>query len=292
MMVHTIKNDFLTVSAAEKGAELQSILGRDGTEYLWQGDGAYWSDRAPNIFPYVARLNEGKYYLDGGLYEMEIHGLAPYHTFRLAENSGERMVLEMVSDEEAYKKYPRRFVFRVIYALKERTLEITYEVDNRDERRMYFGIGGHPGFNVPLSRKKCFEDYRLRFSPDCEPKRIIFDDGCLVTGERVDYPLESGQTLRLDHGLFDEDAIVLSDVSHSVTLEAEGDPRSVTVTYPGMRYLGVWHWPKRDAPYVCIEPWCSLPASSDGITVMEEQGDLIALPAGETYRNIWTIAVT
>ena len=291
-MLHTIKNEYLTVTAAEKGAELQSILGRDGTEYLWQGDPAYWSDRALNIFPYVARLKEGKYYLDGELHEMEIHGLAPYCTFRLVENSGECMVLEMTSDEETYKKYPRHFSFRVIYRLREHTLVVTYEVRNRDERTMYFGIGGHPGFNVPLSKGKQFEDYRLRFAPSCDPKRIGFDGDCFVTGERTDYPLRDGCVLPLAHDLFDEDAIVLSDVSQNVTLEAEGDPHSVTVTYPRMQYLGIWHWPKKDAPYVCIEPWCSLPASSEALTVMEEQKDLIALPARETYINMWAISVT
>lgn len=132
-MTHSIKNAFMTVTVSEKGAELQSILGADGTEYLWQGDPAYWNDRALNIFPYVARLNEGKYYLDGALHHMDIHGIAPY--------------------------------------------------------------------------------------------------------------------------------------------------------------LGLWHWPKTDAPYVCIEPWCSLPASENTITVFENQTDLIKLDPSNTYKNRWTIQI-
>ena len=51
----------------DAGAQLLSIRASDGTECLWQGDPAYRSDRAPNLFPYVARLTEGKYYLDGQL---------------------------------------------------------------------------------------------------------------------------------------------------------------------------------------------------------------------------------
>ena len=58
-MLFHISNQFLTVSVSDRGAELMSILGSDGTEYLWQGDPAYWGDRAPNIFPYVARLTDG-----------------------------------------------------------------------------------------------------------------------------------------------------------------------------------------------------------------------------------------
>ena len=54
----SIQNEALAVTIASKGAELQSIRSKDGTEYLWQGDPAYWTSHAPNIFPYVARLTE------------------------------------------------------------------------------------------------------------------------------------------------------------------------------------------------------------------------------------------
>ena len=157
-MNHTIQNEHLTVTAAARGAELQSILGADGTEYLWQGDPRYWSDRALNIFPCVARLTNGSYYLDGQLYHMDIHGIAPYRDFRLVENTGDRMTLELAADEETLQSYPRRFVFRVTYALQGGTLAVTYEVENRDERTMYFGLGGHPGFRVPLADGASFED--------------------------------------------------------------------------------------------------------------------------------------
>ncbi len=291
-MNHTIQNEFLTVTAAEKGAQLQSILGRDGTEYLWQGDAKYWSDRALNIFPYVARLTEGSYYLDGALHRMQIHGLAPYADFRMLCNDGASMILEMEDNADTFAQYPRHFVFRVGYALTNQTLNISYEVENRDERPMYFGLGGHPGFNVPLVGGREFSDYRLRFSETCQPSRVGFNDACFVTGEEEPFPLEQEKILRLRHDLFDRDAIVLKNMASQVTLETKGDSHSVTVCYPQMKYLGLWHWPKTDAPYLCIEPWCSLPARAGEIAVFEQQRDLIALEPGRIYRNFWTIRVT
>ena len=83
MMLHTIGNQFLSVSVNEMGAELWSILGCDGTQYLWQGDPRYWKDRALTIFPYVARLTQGRYVMDGQEYEMPIHGFAPHSRFHL-----------------------------------------------------------------------------------------------------------------------------------------------------------------------------------------------------------------
>ena len=291
-MIHTIQNEFLTVSAAEKGAELMSIRGADGTEYLWQGDSKYWSDRALNIFPYVARLNGGKYYMDGQLHQMAIHGIAPYRRFTVTENDGKRMVFRLCSDEKTLAEYPREFVFSIVYALQGKTLTVSFLCENRDEKTMYFGLGGHPGFNVPLAPGKKFEDYRLRFAEKCEPYRVGFNADCFVTHEDVPFRLENGTDISLRHDLFDDDAIVLRDMAREVTLECGGDGHAVTVKYPGMQYLGIWHWPKTDAPYICIEPWCSLPADAGKITVFEEQSDLIALEPGKTYENHWTISIS
>ncbi len=289
-MLHTIGNAFLSVAVSPLGAQLQSIRSGDGTEYLWQGDSRYWSDRALNLFPYVARLTEGCYYLDGDLYRMDIHGIAPYRHFRLVENTGERLVLGLMWDAQTYIQYPRRFDFRVVYALVGKCLEVTFEVENLDEKTMYFGLGGHPGFSVPLEKGKRFEDYRLRFPQAQDPRQVCFTPDCFVTGEQVPFSLEE-KMLPLTHSLFDGDAIVLTGAGHQVVLESSG-AKAVTVTFPQMDYLGLWHWPKTDAPYLCLEPWCSLPARAGEITVMEKQEDLICLPPRQTYQNRWTIELT
>ncbi len=285
----TIQNEFLTVTVSRKGAQLQSILGADGTEYLWQGDPAYWPDRALNIFPYVARLTDGCYFLDGQLHHMAIHGIAPYMIFTPVCQESNRLTLELVSSEETLQAYPRAFSFRIVYTLENSTLSVTYAVENRDEKTMYFGLGGHPGFSVPFCGGD-FTDYRLRFHEDCVPVRVGFTEKCFLNGQDTPYPLEKG-CLNLRHDLFDDDAIVLKNMAHAVTLERPGDSHSVTVTYPGMHYLGIWHMPHTDAPYVCIEPWSSLPSFQDKIAVFEEQEDLISLVPGGRYQNKWSIHI-
>lgn len=290
-MEFLIQNQFLQVRVAAHGAELRSVKGADGTEYLWQGDPAYWPDRAPNLFPYVARLTDGSYYLDGQLYHMNIHGFAPYRDFSLKERTDTRLVLELTADPEMLATYPRQFAFRVTYQLEGSTLTVTFEVENKDWRTMYFGLGGHPGFQVPLRDGKRFEDYRLRFETPCRPRRIGFTSDCFLDGTDHAFALEQDQFLPLSHGLFDDDAIVLKNMSHRVILETDGDPRSVTVEFPDMDYLGLWHRPKTDAPYLCIEPWCSLPSTTGKIAVLEEQADLIALHPNKIYRNTWSITI-
>ena len=290
-MLHTIENPFLRVTVSQQGAELQSILGADGTEYLWQGDAAYWSDRAPNIFPYVARLTEGSYYLDGTLHHMNIHGIALYRQFHTLQHDTDRLVMELVSDAQTLEQYPRAFSFQVLYALEGSRLAVTFRVENRDTLPMYFGLGGHPGFRVPLADGCRFEDYRLHFTRPCAPKRVGFSEDCFVTGYLTDYQLEKGQDLPLRHDLFDDDAIVLTAMDPEVTVCCDKDGHSLTVSYPNMPYLGIWHMPHTDAPYVCIEPWSSLPSRKGIIETLEQQPGLLRLAPGCVYENTWSIQI-
>ena len=222
---------------------------------------------------------------------MGIHGFANVSEFTVAEQTADQLALELRSSEQTKKHYPIDFVFRVIFRLEGDTLRTTCHVENKSDVTMPFGIGGHPGFNVPLAPGKAFEDYRLRFAEVCEPYRVGFTADCFVTHEDTPFTLEEGTVLNLRHDLFDDDAIVLRNMAREVTLESDGG-HSVTVAYPGMQYLGLWHWPKTDAPYICIEPWCSLPADAGKITVFEEQKDLIRLEPGKTYTNDWTITIS
>ena len=68
--------------------------------------------------------------------------------------------------------------------------------------------------------------------------------------------------------------------------------RSVTVTYPQMPYLGIWHMPHTDAPYVCIELWASLPSRQDVVEELSCKSDLIHLAQGAEYENVWTIMIS
>lgn len=287
-MIRRISNAYLSVSAADMGAELQSVRAADGTEFIWQGDGRFWADRAPNLFPFTGRLIGGRYEMDGREYSMRIHGLTPYAAFREKYNDGTRLVMELESDEATMAVYPRHFVFQVIYELEENMLKICYRVENRDTRAMFFGLGGHPGFNVPLEKGLHFEDYRLRFEP-CAPKRVLFSPDCFVSGETEPFPLEPGYTLPLRHGLFDDDAIFLEDAGRSVTLESAIGRASVNLSFPQMSCFGVWHMPGTDAPYVCLEPWCSLPARANMPTVFETHPGLIRLEPDAVYENRWSI---
>ena len=156
---------------------------------------------------------------------------------------------------------------------------------------MAFGYGGHPGFFVPLEEGLAFEDYCLDFGESCQPLQVGMSDACFIQGPDTPYPLTENRYLPLTHDLFDRDAIILKNTPSVVTLRSRKGRRGVTVSYPGMPYLGIWHKPKAAAPYVCLEPWVSLPGRQDVIEDFGEKPDLVRLAPGEVYENRWSIQV-
>lgn len=287
-----IQNEFLTLTVDPHGAQMLSLRSESQTEYLWQGDAVYWGDRAPILFPFVARLTDDSYLLNGKRYPMGIHGFAAASDFVPTDLRDDAVTLVLTDSDETLRQYPFSFRFAVRYALRGRTAEITFAVDNLSEETMPFGLGGHPGFRVPFAEGTKFEDYELKFSRPCTPDRVGFTPQVYLSGVNTRYPLVNGDTLPLDHSLFDEDAIILQNMDRTVTLRCRSSGAAVTVSAPQMPYFGFWHAPKTDAPYLCIEPWLSLPSRQGVVEELTCKSDLAHLPPHGHYENTWSITVT
>ena len=290
-MLITIQNDQMLLSVDTLGAQMMHLRSADGTEYLWQGDPAYWADRSPVLFPFIGRLTNNSYQYHGKVYPMGIHGFAAASEFCPVEQTADTVALELRATEQTKESYPFDFTFRITYTLQENTLKISYEVHNPGDGYLPFAIGGHPGFRVPLQSGEHFEDYKLTFSQACQPDRVGFTPQVYLSGVDEAYPLTNGKELDLRHDLFDEDAIILKNMDREVTLRSEVSGRGVTVSYPDMPYLGIWHRPKTDAPYVCIEPWTSLPSRQDVVEEFSCKSDMLQLAPGKTYGTAWTVTV-
>ena len=290
-MLYTIKNEAMSVSIDTLGAELQSITGADGTEYLWYGDADYWRGRATNLFPYVGRMTDGTYIYNGKKYPMGPHGFARNMEFSAQQEGDTCVAFTLTDTAETRECYPFRFAFSVIYALVGAELRITYRVENKGDNIMHFGLGGHPGFRLPLEEGKCFEDYRITFAQPCRPSRALLAPSYMMSGVETLYQLENDTTLHLRHDLFDDDAIILRHFDKTMTLSAGEGSRGVRVHIPQMPCVGIWHTVKKEAPFVCIEPWVSLPSRDGVIEDISQQSDLITLPVGKTYENEWSITL-
>ncbi|MFV0591996.1 MAG: hypothetical protein ACK5M7_11480 [Draconibacterium sp.] len=118
----TIMNDDLIINISKKGAELQNITSRKtGCEYLWQGSPEFWKRRSPILFPFVGRLWQGTYYLDGKSYPMEIHGFAKDCNFQLEKEKDSKIWFRLISNEQTLQSYPFSFELNIGYFLSEKS---------------------------------------------------------------------------------------------------------------------------------------------------------------------------
>lgn len=286
-----VYNEDIKVLISPAGAELQSIQDNSGTEYLWQGDPGYWKGRATNLFPYVGRLTKGCYEYEGKQYNMGIHGFLREMEMSVEDASDNSVTFFLKENQHTLEIYPFQFEVRIGYSLEGRLINITYDVFNTGEKRMYFGIGGHPGFCVPLENGLSFDDYYLEFAENHVPVFVGLSETCFPNGADKEYPLKDGKIIPMYHAMFDNDAIVLRDMCRKVTLKSDKSSKGVTVAFPDMPFLGFWHTVKTDAPFVCIEPWSSLPSRDGVIEDLAAQKDLISLEPGGKYINKWSIEI-
>ena len=260
-----------------------------GNEYLWQGDKKYWGERSLVLFPFIARLTNDSYTFKGEKYHMTIHGFAKKMPFEVVSEEKSSVTMRLHSNEETKKDYPFDFNLDITYFLEDKQLFVFYRVENESDETMSFAIGGHPGFNVPMFEGEKFEDYTLEFSLPSLPDRVGFTSSLYLSGEDKPYPLRKGTDIDLEHELFDDDAVILKNACREVSLVSKNTRHGIAVSCPFMPYIGFWHRPETDAPYVCIEPWSSLPARQDIVEEISTRSDFIHLGSKKTYENTWSI---
>ena len=291
-MLYTIENQKIKVTVSDLGAEMTSLIfKKTNTEYLWQADPEYWAGQAYNLFPICGRLWDGKYTYQGKVYEMNLHGFARKSVYALADQTETSLTFRLTDSEETLKIYPFHFELLLTYTLDGASVITTFCIENKDSKDLIFALGGHPGFNLPLAEGETFEDYSISFAEKCEAKQLCMSETCYYLGKTKPFKLRCGKSFALRHDLFDNDAIFLTDVASEVTLKSSVSKHFVKLSYPNMKYVGFWHKPKTQAPYVCIEPWTSVPADDGKVDDLETKRDMMHLASGKVHEQSFTITI-
>lgn len=298
-MNYTIKNEKLTATFRTLGAELRSLKGASGIEYLWQGAEGYWGGCAPLLFPICGRLCEGKYTYRGKEYEMRLHGFARRTEFEVVSHRESEIVFALHESEATLAQYPFRFTLEVIYRLAGDRLTTTLRVTAEDEKPLIFTVGAHPGFNVPRQTGEAYEDYYVEFGDGAPRYNLTFSENGLYTGIRTPLAMEGGRRIPLRHDLFDNDALFLEgeipfarDGVHEVSLKSKTNPTALTVRYEDMARVGLWKDNKTTAPFLCIEPWYGIPAYEGKVDDLETKEQMIHLEKGAVYEASFSIQIT
>ena len=255
-----LKNEQLEIEVKLHGAELCSLKDvESGIQYLWNADPKYWGRTSPVLFPFVGSVRDKKFKYNGTEYPMNQHGFARDMDFVLISREDDEAWFALESTKERYQRYPFRFRLEIGYRIEENTVTVMWRVKNTDEKEMYFSIGAHPAFFCPLKEGEKQSDYYLAFwkKDGSRPEMFcntVFGQGGLVTADKKDYALEDG-VLPIAEDLFDGDALVIENhqVQRVALLDGKkGEYLAVEFDAP---LVGIWSPPKKQAPFVCIEPW-------------------------------------
>lgn len=286
----SLENQQLRISIHPKGAELQSIFHKGfQTEYMWSGDPAFWGKHSPLLFPIVGTLKANTYYYQDKAYTLSRHGFAREMEFGVETQTPESITFLLRSDDMTRQNFPFDFELRVIYRLTATGFSTTYQVGDPATTPLYFSVGGHPAFRVPLVPGTSYTDYYLEFdSAETGPRWPISKDGLIETQPQA--LLKGTRTLPLTKELFARDAVVLKHpASSGVTLRSARTERGLRMDFPGFPFLGIWAAPNAD--FVCLEPWCGIADSVDSNQQWLEKEGINRLDAGGKFERTWTLTV-
>jgi len=289
-MIHQLINSTLSVSIAEKGAELQSIINKNtGIEYMWGADPAFWAKKSPVLFPIVGGLKDNKYNCDGKTYSLGRHGFAREMTFIVTEKADDSITFTLTDSAETLEKYPFTFSFSVKYILADNKLSVSYIVKNTDNKTLLFSVGAHPAFKVPLAEGTTFDDYYLKFSHVENAGTWPLSPGGQV--ETFTTPLlNNTDVLPLTKTLFYKDALVFKHLaSNGISILSNKTAHGLRVVFNGFPYMGIWN--AKDADFVCIEPWCGIADSVTASGELAEKEGINALDTGEAFERTWSVEV-
>lgn len=288
----TLSNEKLTIRVSDQGAELSSIVANaTGREYLWQADPTFWKRHSPILFPIVGGVWEGEYRHEGKKYNLSQHGFARDMDFTLIHESANELLYALESNPETLKVYPFPFRLEIGYRLEGSTVEVLWTVKNPGDSDLYFQIGAHPAFYYP--NYEADQPERGYFAFDIKEGMVyrpLAEKGC-VGEATLPVPLDGEGLLPLHIHTFDIDTFIVenSQIKRVDLLDVDKKPYlSLTFTAP---VVGLWSPPKKNAPFVCIEPWYGRCDQVHYTGEFKEKDWMRKLDAGGTFEASYRIEI-
>ncbi len=288
-MIEIIRNEHLVIGISKNGAELKSVkTTNDNLEYLWQGNINSWKRSSPVLFPVVGSLNNNRYVFNGKSYSLSPHGFARDSQFDIIKRENDEILFSLEDTEESLKIYPFSFQLVIGYRISGNCLTVSYKVLNKNNYRMFFSIGAHPGFNCPLEEGLAFDDYKLIMEKkEISCRRYKTDN--LISGVRKEF-FTGNREVKLNHDLFKAGALIFDDLkSERICLETDRGNRKITMDFKNFPYFGIWSWPKNPADFICLEPWYGIDSSKGDPPNFEKKEGLIELGEEQEFESFYSL---
>lgn len=285
-----LSNASLEAAVQAQGGELVSLRDPSGTEYIWQGDPAFWPGQNPILFPIVGSLKDGQVDIEGRTFEMARHGFARRYAFTAVDQGADFLVLELRESPETLAQYPFPFILRVRHQLLDNGFSTSFTVENPGREPLPFCIGAHTAIRCPLLDGERFEDYELAFEcPEDADSLLLSPDGLLQDGAAE--PMLHKGRIPLDYDVFQRlDTLIFQDLqSQRVALRHKETGRGVSLDFRDFPLAAFWTKP--GASFLCMEPWHGCAAYENESGRFQDKPHLLTLAHGEKKELAYTFTL-
>lgn len=287
-----IENPRLIIEVNDYGAELCRIYDKKNKrEIIWDGNEKYWNRHAPILFPFVGSVHKGQYLLNGIHYPMKSHGFARDVVFELKNMTENSITHVLESTEETYKIYPFHFQLVVTHTITENQVQVDWKVLNKGNNEMLFSIGAHPAFHVPVIENTKQKDYYLEFGDRDELTYIQINDseGTAIYKNKLELKLENGK-YKIGEHLFDKGVLIFEEHQvDEVGISLPTGEKYVTIHAKDFPYVGIWT--KKEAPFVCLEPWYGRCDNEDFVGELREKAGVLSLAKNSRFETDYLIEI-
>jgi len=288
--IHYISNQLIRIQVAERGAELCELfhIGNQ-LNYLWKGDPVFWGKTSPVLFPIVGSLRNNAYRWQNKTYSLPRHGFARELPFQLIQHSENTLLFQLVHSAATLAVYPFPFKLSILYHIDQTRLSVRYQVENPATSPMYFSIGAHPAFALPLEPQCAYNDYYLAFStPENAPIYPLTESAFIANNPKPFF--HHTKQLSLYPELFYGDALVFKNLqSNQITLAATSGKAGLQFNFPNTPYFGIWS--AKNAPFICLEPWHGIADTENATGNLEEKEGIITLFPGNIFSSEWSVTL-
>ncbi|MCI9977861.1 aldose 1-epimerase family protein [Clostridioides difficile] len=289
--MNILQNEKLIIESNNSGAELTKIFSkRYNKDILWNGNKKYWGRQSPILFPIVGKLVDNETIIEENLYSMTQHGFARDMEFEIIDKGDTFISYKLTDNESTLEKYPYSFELIINYTLKDNSINIEWIVKNTDSKDIFFSIGGHPAFNLPLFEQNDFSKYHLEFKKRSDVEKInlntSFIDDITFIGDL--------KNLQLSPELFKNDALIYTNIDEVSICNNDGG-KYITLSMQDFPLVGIWtpYYSETNstAPFLCIEPWYGLADSIHSNKIYKDKKFINKLGKGKIFTASYSINI-
>ena len=287
-MNFTLENNVLRIGVTSFGGNLTSVFDKTRNEELfYQPLLESWQRQDHFLFPFTGRMVDGNYLYRGKTYTMPMHGLLLNQEGRGRKGSDTTIEIVFASNEETLIHYPFPFEAKATFSLLPHGVQVAYEIQNKGDSTLIFGLGGHPAFRVPCQKEPngiLETSGNTLLLPPCkeEIKMRELLPGGFVSNRLLKVPGLQNNVIDLSSDFFQKvDTAILDSRNFEEVVLNKKDGSKIRFHLGSAPHLCLWRNLKGD--FVAIEPWLSTPDVLPLEKDLEKKKNLLHLEAGKTF---------